>query len=565
MSRRIGRFASLVLLHIGFTAAVSAQAVPFEGGPLQIPYYGQGPSNYCWAASLQMVTEASCFDPHQEIYDIIGKVGVDEGGVTDWAFRMCDEIDAVVRQRCGVSADRQSWDYVNVGVCADYIRNQISVEGRPVAAFFGNLNHALVFVGYDGNDFIIHDPQGANLENTGYARRTWRELTATMARNDKVVTLAVPKALDRERPEVTVNIMNASFRFIQPPANGNQPHAYTWGYDHARRDGYSWRDVASAKAIDTFPSSVKELELQGSIDIVNSSQTQTRTVALWIDISAMSGTGHYSTHQSLTVGPNSTKQVKLDRIPVDAFRSSNSIDASRYVLTATIRSGDKTLDKAMIFFAIDSAENKTEAMSISVRLEGPSVVNQTASAAGDVVRTNDPDVATLHVVADSFPVQFTGRQFRAQVARRFSYSEDVTITGTFSADRKMIEELTVIYGFAHPSHGRETKWNFTARNIPFASERSKSLVYSLNYNDPAKRPQNFSVTTAEYLETKWETNDRDETLRHFYREDHFNASMAKVAITLYFYKSPTMFLMIPAGASTPARPAAPAQPRSGRR
>ena len=137
---------------------------PPSNAMLNIPYYGQGQSQYCWAASLQMVTQAADFDESKEIKEIIGTAGVDEGGITDYAFRTSSKISDLVKRRNGIRPDRMMWDYINGNQAKDYIKQQIGNCGRPVAFFNGPASHAIVFVGYDGNTFYMHDP--ANTDNT---------------------------------------------------------------------------------------------------------------------------------------------------------------------------------------------------------------------------------------------------------------------------------------------------------------------------------------------------------------------------------------------------------------
>lgn len=576
MMRQFGLFAGLLLLLSSSPTAVLGQSVPFEGGPLQIPFYGQGASPYCWAASIQMVTQSASFSDGRQLFNVIGGSGIDEAGISDWAFRMNNEIETLVRVRCGVDPDRQQWDYINVSSCADYIRRQIAIEGRPVAAYIGHLNHALVFVGYDANTFIIHDPQGVNPAATGYIRRTWNSLTKGLGVRDHIVTLVVPMALDAERPDVTVNIMNNAFRFIQPGSRGQRASQIRFGFDFTRPDGYSWRNSNDQQIVENLPTTVKDLQLEGTIDIVNSHPTEARNVTFNLDVICLDATDrHHNERQTFTLAPNSTKQITGIRIPVDAFRNQNATGPSRYSIIASVFSNSVLVDKATINFAIEAVAidtpSATDLVNAHIHIEGQGQIDQTFSWNPSGTKVDEPVNVNLDLHTESFPLQITGLVFEGQSTKSANgWTTVETLTGRFSADRRRIEELTAtskavwVAEFGWPRHEERT-WSLTVKNIPLTSGqdvRQRTLEYTMG--NLGFVPAGFSITAANYLGTYTENDNPYVGVSHGLRTDrtdHFDFSTARPQITLIFPKSPSL-----TSPGTPRPPtAASARPRSRRR
>ncbi len=103
----------------------------------------------------------------------------------------------------------------------------------------------------------------------------------------------------------------------------------------------------------------------------------------------------------------------------------------------------------------------------------------------------------------------------------------------------MIEEMAVSCAETWNGFGRkdEKTWEFGAHNIPFLYTRSDNKRdYSLSAPTPAKRPPAFSITRANYLETKFNGNPNKEgqVIGYEYRKDRFDVSKAS-SIGLLFY------------------------------
>ncbi len=350
---------------------------------LDIPYYGQGSSQFCWAASVQMVTQAASFDEDHEIWDIIGRMGVDEGGITDFAFRTNSTLADVVKERSGVRPERMLWDYVNANQCLDYLRRQIGNGGHPVALFNGPANHAVVVVGYDGADLLIHDPASTTNTSIGYTVMPWQSIVSRMGLRDKLVTLAIPSSgLDSDRPQVTVNIMNGAFEMLKPKVGADDvSQLFRFGWDHRTAEGYAFLNAAGNAPVKSLPGHTKELKQAGDIEIVNSSRTDSRAVSVWVDISSIgAGSSHFSCQKSITVGPNGAGLFKMNTVPVDSFRY-NAQKPVEYRLSVSALVNSEKVDAAAITFTLEPEEITLSSLSPNTGAVG-SVVTLTGTGFG---------------------------------------------------------------------------------------------------------------------------------------------------------------------------------------
>lgn len=324
---------------------------------LTVPYYNQGSSNYCWATSVQMVIEAAKHSDINDITDIIGSMGVDEGGITSFSFRYSPTLTGIIMAKTGVRPDRKSWGKLTINRMKDYLKSEIGIRKHPVALFNGAWEHAVVVVGYDGDTFYIHDPQSVNTSAIGYTAKTWNQIFGNMGVLTNMVTLSIPLDLDSSRPEVTTHIMPGAFDFIRPKQNsGDQSKYYRYSWDYTKKDGYSFKEGA-VTTTDPLPAEVTELKQAGDVEVYNSSRTSSKTVSVWLDISAIgapAGEGHYSANEQLTVGPNSLGNVVFDTIPVSEFRWGTSGN-TEYLLSVKVLDGGTLADRSAITFTIPPA------------------------------------------------------------------------------------------------------------------------------------------------------------------------------------------------------------------
>ena len=343
---------------------IFGKQIPGSAGPLEIPYYGQGASNFCWATCIQMLTTAAKHDENAEVFDIIGEVGVDEGGITDWSFRFNSVIKNLIKTRTGIIPTRYQWDYINKNCALDYIRREIGVHGRPVAIYDPSWNHAVVIVGYNGTTLLIHNPNNTNISEIGYTARNWSEFAGKTGVRDKLVTIAIPVTLDSTRPMVTANIMSGAFEFIKPQMGPSDPSKiYRFKWDYSNSKGYSFKEPTTDTAAEPLPGTVTTFRQGGDIEIVNVSRSAQKNISAWLEIYGYGPTTtHYSKMKQFTVGPNRSGQVKFDDIQVDEFRS-NDTKAVEYEATITVYVDDERSDISSILFKIDTVVPKITAIS----------------------------------------------------------------------------------------------------------------------------------------------------------------------------------------------------------
>jgi hypothetical protein len=335
---------------------------PAKAGPLMVPYYNQGASPYCWATSLHMVTQAVKFDELRTIPEIIGGMGVDEGGITSFQFRFGSGISNIVQSRTGVRPTRQTWDYVNVNQMKDYLRREIGNNGRPVALFNGVWSHAVVVVGYDGSTFVIHDPASTTNGSIGYTRKTWTEIAGSMGVTENMVTLAIPAALATPGAPIRVNYLPQALQFTKPFQGTDSPSGiWRYAWDYTQKDGYVLQHASRpefANRTTPLPAGVSRITAPGDIQISNASLTDAHDVSVWLDVKALGAPadqGKYSVQQEVSVPANTAVSFKPALIPVDTFRY-NTAAPTEYSFTVTAMVGGTTVDRQSLHFSIASAK-----------------------------------------------------------------------------------------------------------------------------------------------------------------------------------------------------------------
>ncbi len=347
----------------------SGEKPPASAGPLEIPYYNQGSSEYCWATCIQMATMAARFDQYAEITDIIGQMGIDEGGISGWRFRFSPTLAAIVRARTGVKPDRYVWDFVNYNLCRDYLWQEIGLDGHPVVLHHGVWSHAVTIVGYDGNTFYIDDPQSTNTSSIGYKTMTWDEIVKDMGFGYSLGTLAIPKDLDSSASKITLNAMNQAFHFVHPKtATNSRSRLYRFSWDHLGEGGRSFVDTSTGDRIDPLPGDITDIVPSGDIELYNSSRTQSKTLSVMLDITCTgTGEGHFSMKEEVTLSPNSMialndKSLNLSSLSVDEFRW-NATTTNEYILAVTVLDGSRVVDEVSIPFDIASRQVTIDSIS----------------------------------------------------------------------------------------------------------------------------------------------------------------------------------------------------------
>lgn len=352
---------------------------PASAGPLEIPYYNQGESGYCWATSLQMVTRAVRHDETYTIPEIVGRMGIDEGGITSISFRLSPTIAQIVKDRTGVRPTRQTWDWVNANQMKEYLKREIGLERRPVALFATMWNHAVVVVGYDGDTFILHDPASTRTE-VGYEARPWSAIGGAMGVTDNFVTLVAPVPFATTTSPVRVNVLPRAFRVSKPSTGADDPSAvYHYRWDHGRTGGYAFRHATSDEGVETLPGGVRTLSVDGDVQLSNASRSEPAEVSVWMDVTAMgapTGVGHVSIQRTVTVGPNAVASFRPGDLPVDTFRY-NRATPTEYLVSVSALVGATRVDRTSFRFSIDpvvpaltSLDPATAMVGETVRIRG---------------------------------------------------------------------------------------------------------------------------------------------------------------------------------------------------
>lgn len=362
---------------------------PYSTAPLVIPIYGQGDTPYCWAAVIQMLTQAAKFSADAEVTDIvpldmfrlspvtrqagISKVG--KTGIGPWEARFSLNIAEMFERRTGVRPYRLMWERYQTDGALNYLKRTVS-NGYPVALFSRAWAHVGVVVGYSGDTLYVHDPRELKNEKTGYTPYPWRFFTDTLSYGDKLVLVDANAPLDPARPEVTVNITTKALLFSSPAFHGVEHPAYEaaqgfrFYWDYTVPEGRSIRhersdDMLKNAIVTSLPGYTGTLNLDGErIQVVNASPTKTKSLTLRLEIESRgSHPTHYTSNQDLVMTPNSLRYLRLtdDDIDIDKFRSSNS-KPTEYVLRASVLDGGRLADTHTLSFTLDPEKVTIEAL-----------------------------------------------------------------------------------------------------------------------------------------------------------------------------------------------------------
>jgi len=247
-----------------------------------IPAFNQEASDYCWAACLQMVcTAVRPYGPLSQIPDLIAATGIDQAGLATTAARVSPALQRFIFQRTGRQAVRRWWlPFVSTGALTTYIRDCIFIDGTPVVLLAASRRHAWVVVGFDGEDYLVHDPRATDPAALCATRATPHDLGIHRAIPllDSYATLVIPGPLAPDRPRVTTQIANGDLRFAIPgPATHDGKSDIAWySWDHRSATGSSFRSQRTDRAIDPIPTIALHLNSDFGLPLYNCSDTTRR-------------------------------------------------------------------------------------------------------------------------------------------------------------------------------------------------------------------------------------------------------------------------------------------------
>jgi hypothetical protein len=211
-------------------------------------------------------------------------------------------------------------------------------------------------VGYDGHEFLVHDPQNTDGQSIGYSRRTWENQMqlSQMERGDNIVTCVIPtEQLDPCRPRVTINYVNNALK-----SETDQKRYQTFRWCPAVRAGYGFCDAAGVTQTE-MPADTVVLRGGAGIEVVNNSLTERASVGVWLNIRSLGPERrHYQDYRTLLLEPNSLATYKAPEIRVDLFREKGNAPVE-YTALATVTLGGKDVDRQTIRFVMGPAESAT--------------------------------------------------------------------------------------------------------------------------------------------------------------------------------------------------------------
>jgi hypothetical protein len=147
---------------------------------LSVPYYGQGSTDWCWAASAQMLLKH--YGENVEIWDIGEKAGFPSTkGMTGFDLTPWWNTDKFTRilLECGMKKVEGTYNgFFTVNNFCGYLIYQL-LEGRPVYVFLGAWKHVVVVTGFDRRRIYFHDPAGYNWGLTKLRDRNIRNTDGT--------------------------------------------------------------------------------------------------------------------------------------------------------------------------------------------------------------------------------------------------------------------------------------------------------------------------------------------------------------------------------------------------
>ena len=327
---------------------------PHSAGPLDVPYFNQGSSNYCWATCLQMMCEAINPSELYEIYSWIASTGIDEGGAGQDFILHNSQLHSDIKYRTGSYPEAKRWQYLSAKAMDTYLRDRVAL-GYPVLVMDPFTQHAFVVVGYSGTTFYIHNPNNTNNSNIGYSEKQWSDFKVDdLGLRDLYVTLCIPKDLSSSRMQ-TVNVTNGTIRVIKPKIGSSNSMVYGYKWSPTARGYGFFENAGTGIKVDTLPDGIETIQIKG-IEIANASRTESKSFNVLVDIW---GRDNKKIHKSfypespINVGPNSLATYSIN-IPVADFRDSTPGVVTSYRMQITIndQGGGGVVDYESIEFAI---------------------------------------------------------------------------------------------------------------------------------------------------------------------------------------------------------------------
>ncbi|MBN1483563.1 MAG: hypothetical protein JXA37_02475 [Chloroflexia bacterium] len=346
---------------------------PEQADPIEVPYYSQAGTKYCWAAMSQMVAESARHSADGEVYGFIGVMNVDPQA--SWwqlsktpsvvRLRVSSALGAELTRRTGKAPERIYWTALQQQIQVEYIQRELAFKRHPVGLFTSKKvsngeGHAFVLVGYpDRKSFYTLDPREPK---SMYKVRTLAELGLDGTGNTTVV---IPLAPAADRPLISINIGNNFAFFAEPspdPSYTLWGRSYYWRWDFRSPTGYAVTTGSGSDMmpiLNALPGEVTHLvptapEEGYGIEVANAHLGGAPVEAqVQIEIQRQGpSSSRYVQSSAVTVPPSKMVYVPLQPIPVDEFRDP-SPQAVSYTFKATVIVDGKPTDEASFNFVLD--------------------------------------------------------------------------------------------------------------------------------------------------------------------------------------------------------------------
>lgn len=330
---------------------------------LQIPYYSQYATDYCWATVSAMLFHYYGATPEyaHKPWRVAGALGLGGTGLRPYSFYIGYAYRAEVKGETGVNPERSMW--VSMSNMGEYIQKKVEA-GYPVAMFLTSEGHMVLAVGWQGNNIILHDP-ALNM----YYSRAWSDIVSQASLTAVYYTMVVPSTGSSSPTIETGNpSINNGFHFAKvDSATGNENiHTlakFKWD-GTANSNGYKFEGATGAAA----PPITSEHNLYPWVRVFNDSRTNAKQLSVSLHIS---GPGDYfsTPPKDITVPAKGYIDVIVDTVKVSEFADT----VGEY--TATLNLADASLtniyDALIIKFNVDSVSVTTsKTCEISYRVYG---------------------------------------------------------------------------------------------------------------------------------------------------------------------------------------------------
>lgn len=239
--------------------------------PLQVPYYAQGHSNWCFAAATGMLMKAH--GGHLETWDIASRFKLDFlTALLAFTGYWSGGLDPLYAGQ-GLVPDLSHAPWTEPLEATLFIVENLR-QGRPVFVDVYGIQHAVVAVGFNETGLYLHDPAGTLVIKSGRADGwdlykqgrlaavliPWEQFIA-LCRYSPVLQLVYTSVVTN-RPvtgsPVTVTVLSDDLQFIHPlpaPFNPRSPWKLAGVWDgrepggirfQAGRQGPYWPDVENS-------------------------------------------------------------------------------------------------------------------------------------------------------------------------------------------------------------------------------------------------------------------------------------------------------------------------------